>query len=72
MHGFLGSTPLKLSLSARSTEHSCAMISRKCAMPLVWLTDADLIFRNQAKRRFAGERFDQVHRAPKAGRLSLN
>jgi len=34
------------------------------------VTDADLIFRNQAKSRFAAERFEHLYRAWKAGRLA--
>jgi hypothetical protein len=33
------------------------------------VTDADLIFRNQAKARFVGERFERLYRGWKAGRL---
>ena len=33
------------------------------------MTDADLIFRNQAKIRFVGERFERLYRGWKAGRL---
>jgi len=34
------------------------------------VTDGDLIFRNQAKARFAGERFEHLYRGWKAGRVS--
>jgi hypothetical protein len=34
------------------------------------LTEADLIFRNNANRRFAGERFDHLYRAWKAARVT--
>lgn len=34
------------------------------------LTEADLIFRNQAKSRFAGQRFEHLYRGWKAGRVS--
>jgi hypothetical protein len=34
------------------------------------LSDDDLIFRNQAKARFAGERFEHLYRGWKAGRLT--
>jgi hypothetical protein len=33
------------------------------------LTEADLIFRNQAKTRFAGQRFEHLYRGWKAGRV---
>jgi hypothetical protein len=34
------------------------------------LSEADLIFRNDAKRRFAGDRFEHLYRGWKAGRLT--
>jgi hypothetical protein len=34
------------------------------------LTEADLIFRNQAKARFAGQRFEHLYRGWKVGRVS--
>ena len=34
------------------------------------LTEADLIFRNQAKTRFAGQRFEHLYRGWKVGRVS--
>lgn len=34
------------------------------------VTDGDLIFRNQAKSRFAGERFEHLYRGWKAGRVT--
>ena len=34
------------------------------------LTEADLIFRNQAKTRFAGERFEHLYRGWKVGRVT--
>jgi hypothetical protein len=34
------------------------------------VTDADLIFRNDAQRRFAGEKFDGLYRGWKSGRVS--
>jgi hypothetical protein len=34
------------------------------------LSDADLIFRNQAKARFAGQRFEHLYRGWKAGRVT--
>jgi len=34
------------------------------------VTDGDLIFRNQAKARFVGERFEHLYRGWKAGRVS--
>jgi len=34
------------------------------------LTEADLIFRNQAKTRFAGQRFEHLYRGWKVGRLT--
>ena len=34
------------------------------------LTEADLIFRNQAKSRFAGQRFEHLYRAWKVGRVT--
>ena len=34
------------------------------------LTEADLIFRNQAKTRFAGQRFEHLYRGWKAGRVT--
>lgn len=34
------------------------------------LTEADLIFRNQAKTRFAGERFEHLYRGWKVGRVA--
>src|SRR5256712_11224043 len=34
------------------------------------LTEADLIFRNQAKTRFAGQRFEHLYRGWKIGRVS--
>jgi hypothetical protein len=34
------------------------------------LTEADLIFRNQARARFAGQRFEHLYRAWKSGRIS--
>src|SRR6266704_5795462 len=34
------------------------------------VTEGDLIFRNQAKARFAGERFEHLYRGWKAGRLT--
>jgi len=34
------------------------------------LTDADLIFRNQAKARFTGQRFEHLYRGWKVGRVS--
>src|SRR5712664_2750235 len=34
------------------------------------LTEADLIFRNQAKTRFAGERFEHLYRGWKGGRVT--
>src|SRR5713226_5674271 len=34
------------------------------------LTEAELIFRNQAKTRFAGQRFEHLYRGWKVGRLS--
>ena len=34
------------------------------------LTEADLIFRNQAKTRFAGQRFEHLYRGWKVGRLA--
>jgi hypothetical protein len=33
------------------------------------LTEADLIFRNQAKTRFAGQRFEHLYRGWKVGRV---
>jgi hypothetical protein len=35
-----------------------------------FLTEADLIFRNQAKTRFAGQRFEHLYRGWKVGRVS--
>jgi hypothetical protein len=34
------------------------------------LTEADLIFRNQAKTRFAGQRFEHLYRGWKVGRVA--
>jgi len=34
------------------------------------VTEGELIFRNQAKTRFAGERFEHLYRGWKAGRVS--
>ncbi len=34
------------------------------------LTEAELIFRNQAKTRFAGQRFEHLYRGWKVGRLT--
>ena len=34
------------------------------------LTEADLIFRNQAKARFAGQRFEHLYRGWKVGRVT--
>ena len=34
------------------------------------VTDGDLIFRNQAKARFVGERFEHLYRGWKAGRVT--
>jgi ribosomal protein L32E len=34
------------------------------------LTEADLIFRNQTKTRFAGHRFEHLYRGWKVGRVS--
>ena len=34
------------------------------------LTEADLIFRNQAKTRFAGQRFEHLYRGWKVGRVT--
>jgi hypothetical protein len=34
------------------------------------LTEADLIFRNQAQRRFSGQRFEHLYRTWKAGRIA--
>jgi hypothetical protein len=34
------------------------------------VTDADLIFRNEAKTRFAGQHFEHLYRAWKAGRVT--
>jgi hypothetical protein len=34
------------------------------------VTDGDLIFRNQAKTRFVGERFEHLYRGWKAGRVT--
>ena len=35
-----------------------------------WSPDGDLIFRNQAKTRFVGERFEHLYRGWKAGRVT--
>ena len=59
---------------ARTCRRNCSATS-KFARLGIWaathrLSEADLIFRNQAKARFAGQRFEHLYRGWKVGRVT--